>query len=337
MATTTNSILVDSFKREHTYLRISITERCNLRCTYCMPAEGIPLSPKSHIMTYDEIYTIAKKFVDLGVTKIRITGGEPLVRKDVQIVLKKLASLPVELSITTNGILIDKYIDVFKECNIRKINISIDSLDTDKFNRITRRRDFDRIFKNIQAFTNDDFFKVKLNCVLMKGVNDNEIHNFIKLTQYTNINVRFIEFMPFDGNKWNLEQLVSLETIVNDAHQHFSSENVLKIDDEKNDTSKNYRIKGYKGSFAIISTVTNPFCDSCNRIRLTANGNLKNCLFSDGETNLLTSLRNGEDIEKPIRIAVLSKKKTRGGMDTQLKFTSDELRLNNRSMIAIGG
>ncbi|MDO6737949.1 GTP 3',8-cyclase MoaA [Wenyingzhuangia sp. 2_MG-2023] len=330
-------MLIDSFEREHTYLRISITERCNLRCTYCMPAQGIPLSPKSHIMTYDEVYQIAKKFVELGVTKIRITGGEPLVRKDVEIVLRKLASLPVELSITTNGILIDRYLDVFKECNIRKINISIDSLNTDKFNQITRRKDFDKVVQNIQLFTKDDFFKVKLNCVLMKGFNENEINDFIELTKNTKINVRFIEFMPFDGNKWNLEQLVSYESIVNTAEAHFKKENVIKIEDEQNDTSKNYRINGYVGSFAIISTVTNPFCDTCNRIRLTANGNLKNCLFSDGETNLLETLRAGGDIEKPIKIAVLSKKKTRGGMDTQLKFTSEELRLNNRSMIAIGG
>ncbi len=302
-----------------------------------MPAQGIPLSPKSRIMTYNEVYQIAKKFVDLGVTKIRITGGEPLVRKDVEIVLRKLATLPVELSITTNGILIDKYINVLKECNIKKINISIDSLETEKFNTITRRKDFDRIYRNILLFTNDNFFKVKLNCVLMKGVNDNEINDFIKLSQHQNINVRFIEFMPFDGNKWNLEQLVSYESIVKTAKDHFGEENVLKIADEANDTSKNYQIKNALGSFAIISTVTNPFCDSCNRIRLTANGMLKNCLFSGGETSLLESLRAGGDIEKPINIAIQSKKKVRGGMDTQNKFTSNDLRLTNRSMIAIGG
>lgn len=302
-----------------------------------MPAEGIPLSPKSHIMTYDEIYTVAKKFVDLGVTKIRITGGEPLVRKDVAIVLRKLASLPVELSITTNGILIDKYMDVFKECNIQKINISIDSLNRDRFNAMTRRKDFDKVMQNIQLFTNDSFFKVKLNCVLIKDTNDHEVVDFIKYTQHHNLNLRFIEFMPFDGNKWNLEKLVSLESIINQANNYFGNESVLKIQDAPNDTSKNYKIANAIGSFAVISTVTNPFCDSCNRIRLTANGMLKNCLFSGGETNLLKSLRAGESIEKPINIAIQSKKKIRGGMDTQDKFTSDELRLTNRSMIAIGG
>ncbi|NIJ44375.1 cyclic pyranopterin phosphate synthase [Wenyingzhuangia heitensis] len=302
-----------------------------------MPAQGIQLSPKSHIMTYDEIYTVAKKFVDLGVTKIRITGGEPLVRKDVEIVLKKLATLPVELSITTNGVLIDKYIAIFKECNLQKINISIDSLNPTKFNSITRRKDFEKVMNNIQLFTNDPFFKVKLNCVLMKETNDDEIIDFIEYTRYNNLNLRFIEFMPFDGNKWNLDKLVSLETITQMATNHFGNDHIIKLQDAPNDTSKNYQIKGATGSFAVISTVTNPFCDSCNRIRLTANGMLKNCLFSGGETNLLETLRAGGSIEKPINIAVQSKKKVRGGMDTQDKFTSDNLRLNNRSMIAIGG
>jgi len=333
----TNPILIDSFEREHTYLRISITERCNLRCTYCMPAAGIPLSPKSHIMTYDEIYTVAKKFVDLGVTKIRITGGEPLVRKDVEIVLRKLATLPVELSITTNGVLIDKYVTIFKECNIQKINISIDSLQKQKFDSITRRKDFEKVMQNIKLFTNDSFFKVKLNCVLMKNTNDNEIVDFIEYTRERNLNLRFIEFMPFDGNKWNLNQLVSLQTILDTANNTFGNENILKIKDTANDTSKNYRLKGAKGSFAIISTVTNPFCDTCNRIRLTANGMLKNCLFSNGETNLLETLRAGGNIEQPIRVAILSKMKTRGGMESQENFTNDGLRNNNRSMIAIGG
>lgn len=302
-----------------------------------MPAEGIPLSPKSHIMNYDEVFEIAKKFVDLGVTKIRITGGEPLVRKDVAIILRKLATLPVELSITTNGAIIDKFVTVFKECNIRKINISIDSLNPEKFNKITRRKDFERVYKNIMLFANDDFFKVKLNCVLMKDVNDDEINDFIEFTKLNNLNIRFIEFMPFNGNEWKLDQLVSLQTIVETAQNYFGADNILRLQDAPNDTSKNYQIKNAVGSFAVISTVTNPFCDSCNRIRLTANGKLKNCLFSGGEEDILTAFRAGKNIEKPINIAVKSKKKMRGGMDTQKQFTSDELRLDNRSMIAIGG
>ncbi len=154
---TNTTILTDTFGREHTYLRISLTERCNLRCTYCMPEEGILLSPKAHIMTYDEIYTIAKTFVDKGVTKIRITGGEPLIRKDIPVILEKLASLPVELSITTNGVIVDRFIDTFKTCGIKNINVSLDSLDKEKFNLITRRNNFKRVYDNIQLLVNNGF------------------------------------------------------------------------------------------------------------------------------------------------------------------------------------
>ena len=150
-------ILTDSYQRAHSYLRISLIERCNLRCTYCMPEHGIPLSPRSHLMTYEEIFQIASTFVRNGVTKIRLTGGEPLIRKDIGVILKKLASLNVELSITTNAILVDRFIDVFKENGIRNINASLDSLDAKKFKHITRRNDFKRAFENIHLLLKEDF------------------------------------------------------------------------------------------------------------------------------------------------------------------------------------
>ena len=329
-------ILQDSFGREHTYLRISLTELCNLRCTYCMPAEGIQLSPKSHIMNFDEIYSIAKTFVDHGVTKIRLTGGEPLVRRDVAIILKKLASLPVELSMTTNAVIVDRYINLLKECNIMNLNVSLDSLDAVKFKEITRRNDFEKVVKNMHLLIQEGF-KVKLNAVLIKGFNDNEIIDFINLTKNLPVSVRFIEFMPFDGNKWDKAKMVSYAEVMALVKNKFKHDEVLRIKDAPNDTSKNYRIKGYKGSFAIISSVTNPFCDSCNRIRLTANGRLKNCLFSATESDLLTPLRDGKDITPMIQKAVQSKFKIRGGMDTLEKLETPDLHGKNRSMITIGG
>jgi len=168
------NILQDNFGRQHSYLRISLTELCNLRCTYCMPAEGVQLAPRSHIMNFDEIYTIAKTFVDNGVTKIRLTGGEPLVRKDVHIILEKLASLPVELAISTNAVTVDRFIDVFKACGIQNINVSLDSLNAEKFNEITRRDDFEKVYQNIQLLLKEGF-NVKINAVLIKGFNDNEM------------------------------------------------------------------------------------------------------------------------------------------------------------------
>lgn len=329
------NILTDSFGRKHTYLRISLTELCNLRCTYCMPADGIQLSPKSHIMTYEEIYTIAKEFVENGVTKIRLTGGEPLVRKDAGLIMEKLASLPVEIGITTNGVIVDKFIEQFKELGIRKINVSLDSLDPDKNKSITRRDYFTKVYNNIQLLI-EEGFEVKVNCVLMKGLNEDEIIDFIELTKNQNLQVRFIEFMPFDGNKWNMEKLVSLEEILKKVHENYPTENFLRLQDKPNDTAKNYRIKGYVGSFAVISSVTNPFCDSCNRIRLTANGQLKNCLFSTSESDLLTPLRAGKPIAPVIEKVVGVKKRIRNGMESLEKF-KDPKSHNNRSMIAIGG
>ena len=330
------NILQDSFGRDHAYLRISLTELCNLRCTYCMPAEGIQLSPKSHIMTFEEVYTIAKLFVDHGVTKIRLTGGEPLVRKDVDVILKKLATLPVELAISTNAVTVDRFIDTFKTCGIQNINVSLDSLNAEKFNQITRRNDFEAVNRNIHLLI-EEGFRVKLNAVLMKGFNDNEIIDFIKLTKTLPVSVRFIEFMPFSGNKWDKSNMVSYAEIMDCVHSAYSENEVLRIKDAPNDTSKNYKIEGYKGSFAIISSVTNPFCDSCNRLRLTANGRLKNCLFSNTESDLLTALREGKDIEPIIQKAVQAKFKIRGGMDTLEKLEEPQLHNQNRSMITIGG
>ncbi|SFD04664.1 GTP 3',8-cyclase MoaA [Algibacter pectinivorans] len=330
------NILQDAHGRDHAYLRISLIERCNLRCTYCMPEEGVTLSPKSQLMTYEEIYEIAKTFVDHGVTKIRLTGGEPLIRKDIPVILEKLATLPVELSITSNAVIIDKFIGVLKANGVNKINVSLDSLDDAKFRHITRRHEFKKVYNNILLLVKEGF-TVKVNAVLMKGFNDNEIIDFIHFTKNLPISVRFIEFMPFDGNKWDMSKMVSYAQVMAYVNNAFAEGSVERLQDAANDTSKNYKIKDYKGSFAIISSVTNPFCDSCNRLRLTANGQLKNCLFSAGESDLLTTLRSGGSIEPVIQKAVASKFKVRGGMDTLKKLQEPKLHNNNRSMITIGG
>ena len=333
---TENNILTDSYQRAHSYLRISLIERCNLRCTYCMPENGIALNPRSHLMTYEEIYQIASTFVRNGVTKIRLTGGEPLIRKDIDVIIKKLASLNVELSITTNAILVDRFVDTLKENGIRNINASLDSLDSEKFKQITRRDNFKKVFDNIHLLIKEGFH-VKLNVVLIKDFNENEIIDFINLTKDWPIVVRFIEFMPFNGNKWDVSKLVSYESIMNRAFNEFSKTKIIRLKDAQNDTSKNYKVSHYKGSFAVISTVTNPFCDSCNRLRLTANGQLKNCLFSSEENDLLTQLREGKSIEGVIQKSVLMKKKIRNGLTTNESFSNKKKHSENRSMIAIGG
>jgi molybdenum cofactor biosynthesis protein A len=330
-----SATLTDSFGREHNYLRISLTEKCNLRCTYCMPENGVLLSPQSQLMTANEVFHIAALFIQNGVDKIRLTGGEPLLRKDFSEILTSLSTLPVKLSITTNAILVDRYIETFKSCGLKDINVSLDTLNTTKFDAITKRDQFSKAMSNIELLIQEGFM-VKLNVVLMKGFNDDEIIDFINYTRDKPINVRFIEFMPFDGNNWDKSKLVTFDEVLTAVNVHYAEVGVESIPNEKNFTARNYKIKNYKGSFGIISTVTNPFCDACNRIRLTANGKLKNCLFSTGETPLLETFRDGKSIEGLIQHALHQKKAVRAGM-TELEDFENLENHHNRSMITIGG
>ena len=328
--------LLDRFGRKHTYLRISLTEKCNLKCTYCRPELNDFYSPRQQIMSATEIVALSKTFVNLGIEKIRLTGGEPLVRKDLALILKQLSELPVELALTTNGIMIDKHLTLLQECGITSINVSLDTLDRDKFISIARKDHFERVFKNIQVLIALGI-KVKVNAVLIKGMNDAEILDFIELTRNLPIAIRFIEFMPFDGNKWDLEKMIPLSAVLQVAASKYGAESILPGEQKLNDTVKNFTIEGFKGTFGVISTVSEPFCDSCNRVRITANGHLKNCLFSEGETDLLTPLRAGEDIVPLIQQSIASKKEIRGGKPDLDNFADPSAHQSNRSMIAIGG
>ncbi|MBF4507480.1 GTP 3',8-cyclase MoaA [Flavobacterium sp. JLP] len=334
--TASKTILTDDLGRKHNYLRISLLEKCNLRCTYCMPADGIALSPKASLMTAEEIFSIARTFVENGVDKIRLTGGEPLLRKDFPEIISKLASLEVSVSITTNGILIDRHIAVLKQFKIKKINLSLDTLVSSKFHTVTLRDQFQKVIDNLHLLLNNDF-EVKVNVVLIKGFNENEILDFVKLTQFLPISIRFIEFMPFAGNEWDRSKMVSQNEILFQVENTFSSDKIQKLEDEENFTARTYKIKGFQGNFGIISSITNPFCDGCNRIRLTANGKIKNCLFSNAETDLLTPFRNGESITNLISDSIKNKKKVRAGMVTVSEMDDPALHFDNRSMIAIGG
>jgi cyclic pyranopterin phosphate synthase len=226
-------------------------------------------------------------------------------------------------------------LSLFKEIGLNKINLSLDSLDQEKFKHITRRDHFQKVMENLQLLL-ENAFEVKLNVVLMKGFNEDEILDFIEFTKDKNVSVRFIEFMPFDGNNWNSDKMVSLAEILEQANSRYGSD-LIRLNDDAHDTTKNYGIKGYKGTWGVISTVTSPFCNSCNRMRLTADGKMKNCLFDNNEMDLLTKHRNGESVAPFIKMAVWDKHAVRGGMDTQEKFSDETLNQENRSMIAIGG
>jgi cyclic pyranopterin phosphate synthase len=326
-------MIADSFGRIHDYLRISLTDNCNFRCFYCMPEEEYDFTPASRLMQTDEIIKLAEIFVANGVKKIRLTGGEPLVRKDASEIIAALGKLPVELVITTNGTRVAEMLPILKNAGIKTINISLDTLQPEKFFTITRRDVFHQVRSNIELLLQHKI-RVKINMVLMKGLNDNEINDFISWTKHNPIQVRFIEFMPFSGNKWTSNQMFSLEEILAVIEKKYT---ILPVKGESNDTAKHFMIPGHEGSFAIISTMTHPFCSTCNRMRLTADGKLKNCLFSDHETDLLTALRNNEDVLPHIQSAIWSKKQALGGQLASDFEKIDATTIQNRSMITIGG
>lgn len=330
------NILTDSFGRRHSYLRISLIEKCNLRCTYCMPASGIPYTPKKNLMNSDEIFEISKLFVKNGVDKIRLTGGEPLLRKDFEEIILKVKTLGTKISLTSNAILIDRHIHYLRRINQLSINVSLDTLNKLKFKEITLRDKFDNTYENILKLIKDGF-DVKINVVLMKGFNDNEIIDFIKFSSDHQVMVRFIEFMPFYGNKWDNSRCVSQDHILNLIKSHFGKDSLIEHNNKKNFIAREYSLKNSNSRFGIISTITNPFCDGCNRIRLTANGKIKNCLFSNNEIDILSPMRNGDPYEHLINLTIKNKLHTRAGMDNFKKLNDPNFHSNNRSMIAIGG
>ena len=325
--------MIDGFNRAHDYLRISLTDNCNLRCFYCMPEEEYEFTPASRLMQVNEIVAIAQTFVDLGVTKIRLTGGEPLVRKDAAEIITRLAALPVQLTITTNATRLHDFVDVIKQAGIKSINISLDTLQKDRFLLMTKRDQFEQVMKNINLMI-DNGIHVKVNAVVIKGLNDSEINDFVRMTKEQPIHVRFIEFMPFTGNRWNSDKVITWQQILAQVGSEFE---VMPIEREKHETAKKYMVPGHLGTFAVISTMSAPFCGDCNRMRLTADGKMKNCLFSNTETDLLTPFRTGNDIVPLIYQSIKDKKQALGGQFTTEMEKIETSKLENRSMITIGG
>jgi len=327
--------LVDKYGRQITYLRLAVTDRCNLRCQYCMPAHGIDIVKRQELLTYKEMYRITRVLSELGVDKVRLTGGEPFVRKDFINFLESLSFNKnlKEINITTNGALISKHISRLEKIKINAVNLSIDSLNRQKFFEITRRDVFPQVIQTYQDLLKSDL-SLKLNVVIQPGVNTDEIIDFIELTKKDKVSVRFIEEMPFNGKGlrevkdiWNYNKI--LETI----HSHFKG--VENLVSDKSSTSKNFKIKGYNGSFGIIPAFTRTICTDCNRIRITSTGLFKNCLFDDGVFNIRDFIRNGasDDELKQLFISTVQQKPKNG-------FIAERNRGSNsvsESMSTIGG
>lgn len=326
-------VLTDTFGRRHTYLRISLTERCNLRCRYCMPAEGVALTPNARLLTLEEIERIAALFVRAGVAKIRLTGGEPLLRTGVEDLAERLGRLPglQTLALTTNGLLLPKKLPRLHAAGLRLLNISLDTLRPDRFEAVTRRRGFERVMAAVEMAVAYGYDPVKVNCVVMRGVNDDELAGFAAWTEAEPIEVRFIEYMPFGGNGWDEARFMPYTAMIERIEARHGR--LERLTEAPNDTSRAYRVPGFRGRLGFITSMAAPFCASCNRLRLTADGSLKVCLFGNTEVSLRDALRAGaSDVQlaQTIQAAVLRKKAAHAGMSTLA-------RQENRPMILIGG
>jgi len=293
----------------------------------------VELTSSPQLLSQKEIIHLANLFVGSGVDKIRLTGGEPTIRKDIEEICLQLSSLKglKTLAMTTNGITLARKLPKLKECGLSALNISLDTLIPAKFEFMTRRKGHERVMESINAAINLGYNPVKVNCVVMRGFNDDEICDFVELTREKPINIRFIEFMPFDGNVWNVKKLVPYAEMLDIVVKRFSGLN--RIQDHPTDTAKNFRIEGHQGTVSFITSMTEHFCAGCNRLRLLADGNFKVCLFGPSEVSLRDPLRHGADdneLKEIIGAAVKRKKASHAGM-------FDLAKTPNRPMIHIGG
>ncbi|MCM2358099.1 MAG: GTP 3',8-cyclase MoaA [Geobacteraceae bacterium] len=298
--------LTDSFGRRINYLRLSVTDRCNLRCRYCMPEEGVPFLPHGAILSYEELFLIARTAVSLGIEKIRVTGGEPLVRKGIVPFLARLAKLPGlrHLALTTNGLLLEEMAQGLRAAGVQRLNISLDSLQPDTFAAITRGGEVSRVMAGIAAAERAGFPPVKINMVVMRGVNDQEIIDFAALTLEKPYAVRFIEYMPTAGEPGWQELTVPGREILERIARVYP---LCPVDKgESAGPAKDFRIEGAAGTLGFITPVFGHFCGDCNRIRVTATGMARGCLFSDEELDLKPFLRGGDEagLEQALRRVV---------------------------------
>lgn len=324
------TVIKDQFQRQINYLRISITDRCNLRCQYCMPQEGVEYKPHSQIMRYEDILKLVKVSTDLGIKKIRITGGEPLVRKDAVKFVSMLSEVRdlEEIALTTNGLMLNEYAAALRKAGLNRVNISLDTLQNDRFKKITGSNALEEVYKGIEAALASGLDPVKINTVVMSGINDDEIEDFVELTRSKKLHVRFIEYMPFVTDNKKESSYYPLEKIkkkIKDKHE------IKKINLKGSGPAEYYKISSYQGTIGFISPISHSFCRDCNRIRLTADGKLKPCLSGEKEVDLYNNKReiSGEQgLKRKLFKSIMLKPESHS-------FSFDDL--TERNMFEIGG
>jgi cyclic pyranopterin phosphate synthase len=331
----TREPLIDTFGRLHDNLRISVTDRCNIRCFYCMPEDNVRYVAREELLSFEEIERFAKVAVSLGVTKIRVTGGEPLVRKDLPVLIGKLCAIAGvrDIALTTNGVLLARHAQALYDAGLRRLNVHLDTLDRERFQKITRRDDLDKVLEGIDAAQRIGFDRIKINAVAVKHLVEPDIVPLVQYGRERGIEVRFIEFMPLDSQGlWARENVLSADEIIETLSREISP--LLELPDgDARAPATEYRFADGIGSVGFIASVTRPFCLNCNRVRLTSDGKLRYCLFAIEETDVRELLRNGaRDAEIAATIRETVRKKWLGHEINSAKFVAPP-----RPMYAIGG
>lgn len=298
--TASSGPLVDRFGRVHTNLRISVTDRCNLRCFYCMPEENVEYLPRQEVLTFEELTRFVRCAVDrLGVNKVRITGGEPLVRQDVAELVRQLHGISglKDLALTTNGILLDKFAKPLYDAGLRRLNISIDTLDRERFIQYARRDELDRVIAGINLAQETGFCPIKLNAVAIRGLTEADLIPLARFARETDLEVRFIEYMPLDAERsWERDKVLLAQDMRQILAEHFPP--LKDISTDPHAPARTWQFADGRGRIGFISSVSEPFCHQCDRFRLTADGKLRNCLFSTAETDVRDLLRSGASDEQ---------------------------------------
>ena len=305
--------LVDLFGRVHRDFRISVTDRCNFRCQYCMPEEGLDWLKREELLTFEEIVRVTKILVEeYGIDSVRLTGGEPTLRANLPDLISMLSELPIEIALTTNGITLEKNAHILRSAGLSRINISMDSLRAERFKEITLRDDMQKVISGIEASLEAGLSPVKINVVVMRGINDDEIVDFAKFGRDLGVIVRFIEFMPLDADEnWATSSVVTLKEIFSTINSVYPLEEI----ERSNAPASGFRYLDNKGKIGIVASVSQKFCATCDRIRITADGQFRNCLFSNEEFNLKEALRSGStdgEICELLELAVLAKREGHG-------------------------